>query len=194
LTWESNNARSVSIEPAIGEVDLSGRIRFFPDATMTYTVSAVGPGGTATESVTVTVVADPAGAGAVSEEDIRTDLTESNFESMVKPVFFDFDSASLSDEAMLTLDGNIRWLSQPQNLKIRFVLEGHCDDRGSEEYNLALGDKRATVVLEYLKNHGIDPARMTAISLGEEKPFDSRETDGAYALNRRTQFVLLEPR
>jgi peptidoglycan-associated lipoprotein len=77
-------------------------------------------------------------------------------------------------------------------MALLFVVEGHCDERGSEEYNLALGDARAEVVAEYLKNNGISKSRITTISMGEERPFDNRKVEAAYALNRRAHFVLLK--
>lgn len=191
LTWESRNADRVSIEPAIGAVDLSGRIKFFPDETTTYSVRADGPGGTVTKSVTVRVAANEAAGGIIDEEDIRDLPIDEQFQLQVKPVFFGFDSSELSEEAKLTLDENARWLLHSENLGLKFVLEGHADERGSEEYNLALGDKRAQVVFEYLLVKGLDSSRMTTVSLGEERPFDSGSTEEAYALNRRVEFLLL---
>lgn len=194
LTWESQHANQVIIEPAIGEVDLSGRIKFFPEQTTTYRITASGPGGALTKSVTVLVeTANDRSSPEIEEEDLRNATLEERFQSSVKPVFFGFDSAELTEEARLTLDGNIRWLTRLENQHIQFVLEGHADARGSEEYNFALADKRAQTVSEYLRNHGISESRMTALSLGEERPFDPRGTEEAYALNRRTQFVMMTP-
>ena len=192
LTWESRNAQSVTIEPAIGAVDLSGRIKFFPDQTSTYSVRADGPGGTVSKSVTVRVATDESGAGTIDEQDIRNLPIEEQFQLRVKPVFFGFDSSELSEEATLTLDGNARWLLRPEASDLKIVLEGHADERGSEEYNLALGDKRALVVYEYLVTKGLDASRMIPVSLGEERPFDRRSTEEAYALNRRAEFRLLQ--
>jgi len=191
LTWESRNAESVTIEPAIGDVDLSGRIKFFPDETTTYTVRAKGPGGTVSKAVTVKVATDEGSAGTLDEQDIGHLPIEEQFKLQVKPVFFGFDSSELSEEAVLTLDGNARWLLRTENLGLKIVLEGHADERGSEEYNLALADKRAQVVYEYLIRKGLDASRMTPVSLGEERPFDRRSTEEAYALNRRVEPRLL---
>jgi peptidoglycan-associated lipoprotein len=122
-------------------------------------------------------------------EDLRGLSLEEQFQVFVKPVFFEFDSTVLTQESILTLDGNIRWLLRPENSGIRLLLEGHADERGSEEYNLALGDKRAQVVRDFLVDHGINPSRINTVSLGEERPFDHRKSEEAYALNRRTEFV-----
>jgi peptidoglycan-associated lipoprotein len=192
LTWESQNATRVTIEPSIGAVEASGRVKFYPDSTTTYSVTAEGPGGEVTKRVTVEVRVEAPGAGTVTEEDLRGLSQEEQFQVEVKPVFFSFDSTELTDESQLTLDADVRWLNRTENRLIRFVLEGHADERGSEEYNLALGDKRATVVRDYLVQRGVDAARINTVSLGEERPFDTSQTEAAYALNRRTEFVLLK--
>lgn len=190
LTWESQNAAEVQIAPNIGPVDLEGRIKFFPDDTTTYSVTARGPGGSTTRTVTVEV--DSERGQGLSVEDVTGLSLADQFSQFVKPVFFAFDSAELSEEAKSVLDDNIRWLSRLDNNRISFVLEGHADERGSEEYNLALGDMRAQVVERYLVANGIDLSRIQTVSLGEERPFLSGTTEDAYAQNRRTHFVLAE--
>jgi len=191
LIWETKDARKVTIGPAIGNVDPSGRIRIFPERTTTYTVEAEGGGGTVSDSVTVEVLI-PGTAGGIREEDLARATLEERFKYYVQPVFFDFDSARLTDQAREVLDRNIRWLMQPENRSIEFIIEGHADERGSEEYNLALGDKRAQVVAEYLAGKGISRSRMLTVSLGEERPFDTRRSEAAFASNRRAHFVLLK--
>ncbi len=188
LSWEVHNADQVSISENIGPVGLTGKIKFFPEETTTYTVTAEGLGGRIAKSVTVEVLGS--GSGRISVEDLDEGPLEERFKYFVKPVFFGFDSAELTEEARLTLEGNIRWLIRPDNASLRFTIQGHCDEQGTEEYNLALGDKRATVVKEYLVARGIEASRITAVSLGEERPFDLRSTEEAWALNRRAHFVL----
>jgi len=194
LIWESTNANTVVIEPAIGSVDTSGRIKLFPDQTVTYTVTAEGPGGSRSERATIEVDARSGDLGSsdIGEEDLSRLSLEERFELEVKPVFFEFDSAGLSEEARLTLDANARWLSRPENQSVSFVLEGHTDERGTDEYNLALADKRATTVRDYLISRNIDPSRMTVVSLGEERPFATGQTEEDFALNRRVEFVLVQ--
>jgi len=192
LTWETRNADEVRIDPNIGTVDLSGKIKFFPDDTTTYRVTAKGPGGETGQSVTVEVVLDR--DTDVSVENLTGLSLAEQFSQFVKPVFFAFDSAVLSQEARSILEENIRWLSRSDNLRLHFVLEGHADERGSEEYNLALGDMRAQVVRDYLVANGIDLSRIQTVSMGEERPFETGQTEEAYARNRRTQFVLTESR
>lgn len=188
LVWKTENATSVEVDHNVGEVDTSGKIKFFPEQTTTYRITASGPGGRTEKSVMVRVLSEP-DESIVNEEDIRGKSLEQQFEMFVKPVFFEFDSAQLSDSARTTLDGNVRWLSAAGHQQVQFILEGHCDERGTDRYNLALGDKRAQVVKNYLSSHGIDPSRITTVSLGEEKPFDNGHDEQSWALNRRVQFV-----
>lgn len=193
LTWESKGATRVWIEPNIGDVDTSGRIRFFPDRTTSYTVSAEGPGGRISREVQVQVGPrlTPGGDQDVREEELEAVPLERRFEEEVRPVFFPFDSAELTEEAKLVLEANLRWLMRSENRHVRVRLEGHTDQRGSEEYNLALGDRRAQVVRDYLISRGMDPNRLETFSWGEEKPRVPGTTEEAYAQNRRTEFVLL---
>lgn len=189
LTWEAKNAERVTISHDIGDVALTGRIKFFPEETTTYSVTATGPRGSIEETATVTVVEDS--SGSLSAEAIDERPLEEQFLYFVKPVFFAFDSAELTDEARLTLQGNVRWLLQEKNLHLKFMIQGHCDQRGTEEYNLALGDKRAQVVKEYLVENGIDPSRISTLSQGEEQPLQEGEGESVWAANRRAQFVLM---
>jgi len=190
--WEARNAKSVVIGPDIGEVDQAGRMKVFPEKTMEYQISASGPGGQTARTVTVEVSAQ---IPSQAEQELTGKSLEVTFAYFVKPVFFDYDSSALKDEAKLTLDGNVRWLLRPENAAVKIVLEGHTDSRGSSEYNLALGDKRAQLVKNYLVERGMDPSRVLTISLGEENPFDEGATEEACAFNRRVQFFLAqEPR
>lgn len=105
----------------------------------------------------------------------------------LKTVYFDLNSSDLGGDARATLAANAAWL-KAHNVKI--TIEGHCDKRGSTEYNLALGERRAYIVRNYLKSLGINPDRMAIISYGEEKPLDYAETEGSMAKNRRAEFVV----
>ncbi len=190
LVWEARNADTVSISHNVGAVETAGKIKFFPEETTTYRVSASGLGGVTAQAVTVRVFSKD--EGRIASENLMGRPLRERFERFVKPVFFAFDSAQLSEEAKDTLGENVRWLALPENSRLSFGIEGHCDDRGTEEYNLALGDKRARVVRAYLEALGVAPSRMQTVSLGEEAPFALRTTEEAYALNRRAQCVLVE--
>lgn len=107
-------------------------------------------------------------------------------DAVLKTVHFEFDKASLTDEARLILRENAEWLRS--NSTVELLIEGHADERGTDEYNLALGEKRAMGVRKYLISLGIDPARLYTISYGEEKPLDPARSEEAWAKNRRAQF------
>ncbi|MCI0483645.1 MAG: peptidoglycan-associated lipoprotein Pal [candidate division NC10 bacterium] len=109
-------------------------------------------------------------------------------EGPLKDVFFDFDKAILTDEAKKTLDADIKWLKA--NPATRIAVEGHSDERGTDEYNLGLGEHRAKAVRDYLVAGGIDAKRITTISYGEERPFVLGHDESAWKWNRRAHFVI----
>jgi peptidoglycan-associated lipoprotein len=106
----------------------------------------------------------------------------------LQPVFFDFDSDALTGSGRATLDANAKLLRD--NPTAQITIEGHCDERGTVEYNLALGERRAQSARDYLVNAGIDAARIQLISYGKERPFDPGHTEEAWDKNRRAHFVL----
>ena len=103
-------------------------------------------------------------------------------------VFFDYDSANLSDAARGTLDANGKVLSD--NASTNITIEGHCDERGTVEYNLALGDRRAAAAKDYLVRYGVGTGRIQTISYGEERPFATGGDEASWAQNRRAHFVV----
>ncbi|MBI3940271.1 MAG: peptidoglycan-associated lipoprotein Pal [Acidobacteria bacterium] len=107
---------------------------------------------------------------------------------LIRDVFFDFDQYSLSQEGREILQQNVTYLRQYPNAS--FVLEGHCDERGTSEYNLALGDRRVQAAKGYLVSLGISASRLETISYGEERPFAEGHDETAWALNRRVHFGL----
>jgi peptidoglycan-associated lipoprotein len=104
-------------------------------------------------------------------------------------IYFDFDSFTLSDNARKTLTENAGYLRKSAAAKLR--IEGNCDERGSAEYNIALGQKRAEAAKKYLVTMGIPADRLTTISYGKEKPLDQGHDDAAWAKNRRDDFTVL---
>jgi peptidoglycan-associated lipoprotein len=102
-------------------------------------------------------------------------------------IFFEFDRANLRSDALMSMERNAEQLGD--NTEIRVVLEGHCDERGTTEYNLALGERRARAAYDYLVRFGIDGGRLTVVSYGEERPFELGHTEAAWAKNRRVHFV-----
>jgi len=103
-------------------------------------------------------------------------------------VHFAFNEFSLSDEARTVLERNAAWLQARRGLHV--VVEGHCDERGTVDYNLALGERRSLAARDYLVSLGVDPARLTVVSYGKERPLDAGHTEEAWARNRRAHFAI----
>jgi peptidoglycan-associated lipoprotein len=110
------------------------------------------------------------------------------FQTRVQDIFFDFDKYDIRSDQQATADNDARSLAERSNLK--FTIEGHCDERGSEKYNLALGDRRANAAKAYLVAHGVSTDRIDTISYGKERPFDPGHNEEAWAKNRRAHLVL----
>jgi peptidoglycan-associated lipoprotein len=116
----------------------------------------------------------------------RKSLAELNAEKPLQDVYFDYDKAILRDEARAALQKNAEWLKRWAGTKV--IVEGHCDARGTNEYNLALGDKRAATVRGYLASLGVAADRIMAVSKGEESPFCTEEAESCLSQNRRGHF------
>ncbi len=139
--------------------------------------------------------------GACSQKNTKTD-TESKTSiygargsdvgqaGALRSVHFDYDKSTLTSEAKDILKANVAWLKAESKVKIQ--VEGHCDDRGTIEYNIALGERRAISVEKYLNALGISNDRVSTISYGEERPLDAAQTEEAWAKNRRANFVVVE--
>ena len=123
---------------------------------------------------------------SLTEEKERTRLERDIFEN--EDILFEFDSAKLSEEAQQILRTKAEWLRI--NPRAQVIIEGHCDERGTNEYNLALGDRRAFSAKAFLIDLGISQSRLTTVSYGEERPLDSRSDEEAWAKNRRAHFVI----
>jgi len=108
----------------------------------------------------------------------------------IQDAFFGYDESTLSADAQSALTGSANWL-KGDGKAYNLLVEGHCDERGTEQYNLALGDKRANTVKEYLVTLGVDSSRIRTVSYGEERPFDPGHDDDAFAKNRRAHLVLV---
>jgi peptidoglycan-associated lipoprotein len=115
-------------------------------------------------------------------------LDELNRESPLKPVFYDLDSAELSGDAQQALQANADLLRT--NATWQITIEGHCDERGTAEYNLALGERRANTARDYLVSLGIPAPRLKTVSYGKEFPFDPAHNEAAWSKNRRAHFVI----
>ncbi len=129
----------------------------------------------------------------IQEEQFRDDAARSEMmanrsEFENEDIYFAFDSAALSGTAQQKLREKAQWMRQHPTVSA--IIEGHCDERGTSEYNLALGDRRAESVKSYMVNLGISRSRLVTISYGEERPADPRSTEEAWARNRRAHFVV----
>ena len=185
LQWEARNAAGVTITPELGNVALTGNRSVSPVSSVTYTATATGPGGTASDIARVTV--NVPAAPAVDNPPPRPSVTSNTLGDNVKDVFFDYDRAEIRGDMIATLQGNATWLKSNPN--VRFTIEGHCDERGSEEYNLGLGDRRANAVKEFLVGQGVAANRINTVSYGEERPFCRDQTEKCYETNRRAHFA-----
>jgi len=181
LTWETTNATDVSID-GIGAVQASGSQQVTPADSTTYHLVAKGAGGTQEATARVTVNAPPPPpppAAGPTEEEL--------FSQNVKDIYFDYDKYDLRGSDQSSLQGDIAFLKDHPD--VHFTLEGHCDERGSTEYNLALGDNRAGAVKSALAQGGISADRMRTISYGKERPFCTDHTEECWQQNRRAHFV-----
>jgi peptidoglycan-associated lipoprotein len=178
LSWQTTNATDVSID-GIGAVDPNGTRAVTPTESTTYHLVAKGPGGTQDATTRVTVTEKPAPPAGPSDSEL--------FAQNVRDVYFDYDKYDIRPDAQSTLQADAQFLQQHPN--IAFTVEGHCDERGSTEYNLALGDNRANAVKQALVQLGISPNRIKTISFGKEKPFCTESNEACWQQNRRGHFV-----
>jgi len=125
--------------------------------------------------------------GSFSSQDVSDTTRAANVPAALQRVHFDFDSYVLSPEAKTTLENNASYLKAYPAKRVQ--IEGHCDERGSDEYNLVLGEKRARSTRAFLVSLGVDERRLDVISYGEERPLDPSSSESAWAKNRRAEFV-----
>src|SRR5262245_7573034 len=132
-------------------------------------------------------------APPVSSTQLPTDIEELNrvaqSRGYIQDAFFGFDESTLSSGAQAALTTSADWLKK--NTQYNLLIEGHCDERGTEQYNLALGDRRANTAKEYLATLGVDGSRIRTVSYGEERPFDPGHDEAAWGKNRRAHLVLV---
>ena len=134
------------------------------------------------DSVSEGTITETTGSGIVagSQEDLIVNVGDR--------VFFGYDSSDLDSDALELLQDQVAWLKQNSNVSV--TIEGHCDERGTREYNLALGEKRAQAVKNYLIGLGVNPDRVSTISYGKERPAVVGSNDGAWAQNRRSVTIV----
>ena len=184
LSWNSTNATSITIDNGVGTVEASGNRSVNPSSSTTFMARATGPGGSAVAEARVTVTAPlqvtPPPPPAISDSEF--------FSNNIKDAFFDYDQYTIRDDARAALQADARALKDRPG--IRITIEGHCDERGSEKYNLALGDRRANAAKEFLVSQGIDSSRIDTISYGKERNFCEEHNEECWQLNRRAHLVM----
>ena len=182
LSWTSTDATDLDIEPGVGKVVAQGTTPVNPTQSTTYTITATGPGGTATADARITV-----GAAPVETPPSGNQNLSELFEQNVKDAYFDFNKSDIRGDARDNLAKTAEFLrSYPQ---IRVTIEGHCDERGSTEYNIGLGERRAQAAKNYLISLGISADRMDTVSWGKERPFCTEHDEACWQQNRRAHFV-----
>ena len=185
LSWSSTNATDLDIGPGVGKVAPQGATPVNPTQSTTYTITATGAGGNASATASVEVNAPaPAAATAPPAQPSVSDLFDQN----VKDAYFELDKSDLREDARAALTKDAEFLrSYPQ---VHVSIEGHCDERGSTEYNLGLGQRRAEAAKNYLISLGIPADRMETTSWGKERPFCSEHDESCWQQNRRAHFVM----
>ncbi len=183
LSWTTQDATEVTLE-GIGKVGPSGSQMVTPTTSTTYRLTAKGEGGSqeATARVTVTAAPQTTAAPSLSDQEL--------FARSVKDIYFDYDSYAVPAADQATVQADAAFLKSHPGM--RFTIEGHCDERGSTEYNLALGENRANAVKQALVNLGVPAASMKTISYGKEKPVCTEHNEACWQQNRRAHMALAQ--
>jgi peptidoglycan-associated lipoprotein len=188
LRWSVANATDVSINTGIGTVAGSGSRNVFPTSTTTYTLSAEGPGGNDSASAMVEVTV---AAPAVARENPSLPPDFNRRWKEIQDAFFAYDKSNLDESARATMVKNADTLKGilEDFGGVSIVLEGHCDDRGSAEYNLALGDRRSASSKDFLTQLGVPADRLKTLSYGKERPQCADEDENCWQRNRRVHLL-----
>lgn len=187
LTWSTQNADEVSLEGA--KVDANGSQSVSPAETTTYHLHAKGAGGGQDASATVSVTAPPPPPTPTPRPTPPPVTDEQLFAQNVQDIYFDYDKADIRADAQATMARNAEFLKAHPGWKVQ--IEGNCDERGSTEYNLALGERRASSARLLLIANGVSKDALKSISYGKEKPACSESNEDCWQKNRRDHFVLL---
>ncbi len=192
IRWSVTGGSDVAIDRGIGTVPATGTRRIVPTETTTYTLTANGAGGpvTATATVTVTGPAPPPAPTVDTSRNRRGGTLESRIQSDLQDALFGYDSVNIDENTRATLTSDAAAIKQIfadfPNATIN--VEGHCDERGSAEYNLGLGDRRASSARDFLAQLGVPADRLKTISYGKERPVCTESDEGCWQRNRRAHF------
>ena len=128
------------------------------------------------------------GSEGIREPGNKTAISEGRTSAPFLPIYFDFDRYTIRPDMISRMEHNAKVMLDHPDIKVE--IQGNCDERGTNEYNLALGEKRAKAARDYMVNMGVDPGRISIVSLGEEKPLDPGHNEEAWAKNRRDDFII----
>jgi peptidoglycan-associated lipoprotein len=219
LIWQAFNAASLRIEPEVGAVALSGNRQVTPQNSVTYTATATSPCGTQSGVARITVneqvatVIPPQPPAVIDVRPPQPPVTpptppqpprgtpptptptpvvqprDPSFGESMLNILFDYDKAELRADQMAQLQADATWLKNHPN--VRVIIEGHADERGNQEYNLALGVRRANTIVQFLTAQGVTESRIRSISYGKERPLckDASPDEGCHQRNRRAAFT-----
>ncbi len=183
LTWQTTNATDTTIS-GVGTVVANGTQTVSPSGSTSYTLTAKGPGGSVQATARITVNPPPP-----TPTPVTPSLTDEQlFEQNMQDVYFDYDKYSLRTQDVNVAQQDAAFLQKHTDMKI--VIEGHCDERGSAEYNIGLGQSRGESLQKALVSDGIPASRIRVISLGKEKPFCTDSNEQCWQQNRRDHLKL----
>jgi len=189
LRWSVSNATDMAIDQGIGAVQSEGSRQVSPSSTTTYTLSVHGPGGADSKTATLSVTTPPPPPPPPPQAPPESSETIINRD--VKDVYFDYDKSDIRGDAQAVLQGDADVLKKvfgnDPNISVR--IEGNCDERGSAEYNVALGDRRAQSAKDFLVQLGVPADKLQTVSYGKEKPVCTEATEDCYQRNRHDHFA-----
>jgi peptidoglycan-associated lipoprotein len=188
LNWRTTAADQVSID-GIGNVPVNGTQTVSPSSSTNFHLVATNAGGTTDANVRVTVRVPTVPTAPGDTSDTGGDMgSDAVFHSKVQDIFFGYDSFDLSPEAQTNISAAASFLSAHPGIKV--LIGGYCDDRGSAEYNITLGENRANAAKTALVAAGIPASRIRVVSYGKEKQFCTEENESCWQQNRRDQFTI----
>ena len=187
LRWVVEHADNVRIAPALGAVQESGSRAVFPATDTVYTLTAAGPGGSANATASVSILVHS--ASKMPDQATRNRIQD--LLNRIQDAYFDYNQHDIRPDAQAALVADAKTLGEilQQYPDYKLTVQGYCDERGSEEYNLALGDKRATQAKEYLASLGVPGAQLQTISYGKEKQLCSEHDEECWQQNRRAHIT-----
>ena len=192
LRWNVTGATEISINHGIGTVTATGTRSVTPPETTSWTLTATGPAGTTTANATISVTAPAPAAPPPSTTNTNPKGTpDTRVQSDLQDILFDYDSNNLRDDSRAILQADAEALKRifADFPTATIYVEGHCDERGSAEYNLGLGDRRAGGAREFLAQQGVPVDRLKTISFGKERPTCTEASEGCFQRNRRAHFA-----